>query len=371
MNFVFPHLYNVERGLAKQPWWIDWKLKTEEDLHLRLTVVQATGGEGREPVEVNITDGTSPAGGNPYEMKWVMMHNQGEGATRTQVLSLIEPYSKEPVIRKVTPLKLSGGDESGLGAVACRVELADCVDTVVFASDPEVEYRGEGGLRFKGRFGFWREKDGKQVAGSLVDGTVMEGSHIEPTMFPRESREEIIAVDREKGAVTIRDRISPKEIDSGIVFITSPGRRVGHKVLRAEKVQDGTRLDLSTDPKIGVGQVSGTKDFLVQSRTPFQLQGHGYYDGARIVNADGTAEYRILEARSGHGVIIDRKRHPDATAEKLAKEFPAKSWFGIYDYGVGDEVVWPAVSGWNDEEEEKGEGDEEPRMNKSEPGETP
>ena len=43
--------------------------------------------------------------------------------------------------------------------------------------------------------------------------------------------------------------------------------------------------------------------------------------------------------------MIDRGEHPQATAEKLAGEFAAQSWFDIYDYGVGDEVVLPyAVS---------------------------
>ena len=56
-------------------------------------------------------------------------------------------------------------------------------------------------------------------------------------------------------------------------------------------------------------------------------------------------EYRINEVRSGRGAMIDRGTHPDAKADRLAAEFPDQSWFSVYDYGVGDEVVWPyAVS---------------------------
>ena len=95
------------------------------------------------------------------------------------------------------------------------------------------------------------------------------------------------------------------------------------------------------DSKIGVGQVTGVDDFLVASATPFTLQGYGYYDGARLVNAEGTSEYRINEVRSGRGAMIDRGTHPEAKADKLAAEFPAQSWFDVYDYGEGDEVVWP------------------------------
>jgi hypothetical protein len=37
----------------------------------------------------------------------------------------------------------------------------------------------------------------------------------------------------------------------------------------------------------------------------------------------------------------DFAKHPDLSAEQLASEFPKDSWFAVYDYGVGDEVVWP------------------------------
>ena len=344
MNFVFPHLYNVERGLAKKPWWIDWKLKTEDDLHMRLTVVEATGGEGSEPVEVNITDGTSPAGGKPYEMKWVMLHNRGEDVARTQVLSLIEPYLKASVIQKVTPLELSGGDKSGLGAVACRIELPGGVDTVFCASDPTVEYTTTDGFRFKGRFGLWREKDGKPVGGTLVGGTLLAKGDVQIETENPEFRGRIVEVDRDNETVTVSScPASLDGLEGATVFITSPGRRVGHKVVRAERVGDNVRLSLSTDSRIGVGRVSGTQEFLVQSGTPFQLEGNGYYDGARVVNAAGTAEYRISDVRSGRGATIDSATHPEAKAEKLAGEFPVGSWFGVYDHGVGDEVVWPGA----------------------------
>ena len=342
VNFAFPHLYNVQKGEATGPWSIDWKLKTEDDLHMRLTVVNATGGEGSPPVEVNITDGTSPAGGKPYEMKWVMMHNRAEGTTRTQVLSLIEPYLKQPVVRKVTPLKLSGGDETGLGAAACRIELENCVDTVFCANDPTVEYTTENGLRFKGRFGLYREGAGKPMAMSLVGGTLLEKGNRRITLKTPEFRGRVVEVDRELETVTVSPAPGNVEALKGThVFITSGRRRVGHKVVDAKRVGDNVLLELATDSKIGVGKVSGTQDFVVCSRTPFKLQGHGYYDGARVVNADATAEYRIIEARTGRGAMIDQGAHPDATAKKLSGEFADGSWFAVYDHGVGDEVVWP------------------------------
>jgi hypothetical protein len=75
------------------------------------------------------------------------------------------------------------------------------------------------------------------------------------------------------------------------------------------------------------------------------LQSYGYYEGARLANASETAEYRLNEVRSEVAALLDPDAAPEATAARLAEEFAPDTWFKVYDYGVGDEVVWPyAVS---------------------------
>ena len=64
-------------------------------------------------------------------------------------------------------------------------------------------------------------------------------------------------------------------------------------------------------------------------------------DASAAGSEDRSAEYRILDVRSRQAVILDHEIHPDATADELRRAFPPGSWFEIYDYGVGDEVVWP------------------------------
>ena len=129
------------------------------------------------------------------------------------------------------------------------------------------------------------------------------------------------------------------------VFITNPVRRVACKVLEAREVEAGVELVLDMDSCIGTGKVAGVEDFRVRTGTEFRLQRFGYYEGARLVNAEGTAEYRINEVRSGKAAMIDPTEHPEATADKLGGEFLEGTWFNVYDYGVGDEIVWPyAVS---------------------------
>jgi hypothetical protein len=342
-NFVFPHLYNVQKGRAESPWSADWKLKTGDGLHVRLTVLQAGGGDG-SPVEVNVTDGKAASGGSPYEMNWIMMHNAGESPVRTQVLSLIEPYLNDPVIRQATPVALSGDDESGLPAAACRIEADGRTDTVFCAANPSVERTAEGGFRFAGRFGLWAERDGQPVALSLIGGTVLRKGDLGITLESPEFRGTIANVDRETETIAVTPApAAPQAMVGQSIFIVNGERRIAYKVLSAKPTADGVELALDMDSCIGTGRATGVQDFRVLTDTPFPLQLFGYYEGARLVNAAGTAEYRLNDVRSGSVAMVDAEAAPEAKADKLAAEFPEGSWFEVYDYGVGDEVVWPYV----------------------------
>ena len=345
-NFVFPHLYNVERGTSEQPWSADWELKTGEGLHTRLTVLEARGAEPSDaPLQVNITDGKAASGGSPYEMKWIMMHNRGDDPVRSQVLSLIEPYIGEPVIQEARPLSLSGEDEAGFSAAACQLRLADRTDTIFYSAVPAVERTAED-FRFAGRFGFYAERDGEPVAMSLVGGTRLAKGGYGISIEQPEYRGKITKTERETETITISPAPpNPQAMVGAYVFIENPVRRIAYKVLEARQVGEDAELVLAGDSFIGTGKITGAEDFRVLTGTAFTLQRYGYYEGARLVNAEGTADYRINEVRSGQAAMIDRETYPEAKADKLAAEFPADTWFSVYDFGVGDEVVWPyAVS---------------------------
>ncbi len=347
--FTFPFLYNVQHGSAEQPWWGDWAFSSSDaqsaGLHLRQHVLQARDGAG-QPIEVAITDGKAASGGSPYEMKWIMMHNPGEeadGAVRTQVLAVLEPYLNNPIIRSAAPIALSGADEAGFEAGAARIELVSGrVDTVFWSADPSIERTAEGGFRFAGRFGIWAERDGEPVAVSLVGGTVLTKNGQGLLLDEPEFRAEITAVDHAARTITISPAPeAPGALVGQNLFIGNEKRSLAYEVLSVEEAADSVTLELSMDPRIGTGEVTSTEDFRVRTSTPFPLQGYSYYEGARIRNADGSAEYRINEVRNAAFAMIDRALHPEATADALAADFPPGTWFEVYDYGVGDQVWWP------------------------------
>ena len=79
-------------------------------------------------------------------------------------------------------------------------------------------------------------------------------------------------------------------------------------------------------------------DHRVATSIPFALRGYRYYQRARLVNVAQMAEYRLNGIRGQ--VFVDGVEHPDAKSGKLKAEYPLDTWFDIYDYGIGDEVVW-------------------------------
>jgi hypothetical protein len=342
LNFTFPHLYNVQHGRSDGPWTATWALHGEDAPIMRLHTLQATA-DG-EPMDVAITDGTAPSGGKPYEMKWIMLNATGDAPVRSQVLRVMQTYEGEPTATSVHPVALSGEDEEGFAPAACRIELADRTDHVFISADPSVEREAEGGFSFAGRFGLYAERDGKPVAISLVGGTVLEKDGLGIRVDHAEYRSDIVAVDHDAHTVTISPAPpSPEALVGRYVFVTNDVRRAGYQVLGVEAVAEGVRLSLNNDSFIGMGRVIGAADFKVLTETDFVLHRWGYYEGARLTNEDGSAEYRINEMRSKSAAMIDQHLHPEATAARLAEQFTEGTWLKVYDYGVGDEVVWPNV----------------------------
>jgi hypothetical protein len=338
--FAFPHLYNVQRDVApNQVWSADWELKNSDGLHFRMTLPPV------EDTQVIISDGQSTAGASPYEMKWVLLKKEADGPLATQVANIMEMYRGEPVIKSVRPLTVSGSDEADFSAYGLVVELMNGrVDTILASADSATTRTAPGGFEFAGRFGLFSEENGELKHISLLDGTLLMRDGIGISIDHSEYRGRITATDRKACSITVTPAPpNPGALIDKYVYIVNEHRRLAQKVVQVETVDDGVVLHLEFDPLVGIGRVSGYDAAFVKSDTPFHLRGMRYYHGARLANAAGDIEYRILGISGG--AHVDTVKHPEVDANKLADEFPLDTWFNVYDYGVGDEVILPhAVS---------------------------
>ena len=336
--FGFPHLYNVQRGVPQGAWSADWELKGAGGLHFRLTLADSSESEAV------LCDGTSPAGGKPYEMKWALLHKQGRAPVKSQVASLMELYRGEPVVRSVRQLDLTGEDEAGLSAYGLVIELEERTDFVFAAADASVLRRAPGGFEFAGRFGLYSERDGAPLHMVLIGGTRLAKNGIGIQQASAEYRARIVAVDRETETVTVTPAPADARILEGkYVYLTNAVRRLAYPVVEAKLTDQGAELRLGFDSRVGTGKVSGVEGHRVCTATSFYLHRFRYYHGARLVSADRGTEYRLAGVLSTKFALIDSGLYPDIDDAKLAAEFPRGSWFDIYDYGVGDEVVYPNV----------------------------
>jgi hypothetical protein len=338
--FGFPHLYNVNRGEPGGVWSADWALKGSEGLHLCLTLADSGGGEAV------ICDGKSPAGSSPYEMKWVLLHRTGEAPVQTQVCSLMELYRGGPLILGVRKLAISPVDEAGFPPLAIVVSLKDREDYLFASSDGSVERTVEGGFVFSGRFGYFSKRKNGECRLALVGGNRLtrDGVGLRPD-GPGEYRGRIATLDHRQNRITISPVPDhPEGLTGKIIYVTNPARRVALKVESTRRTEGGLELELATDSRIGIGRVTGIDGRNILTDTRFYLGGFRYYHGARLTNAGMNAEYSTADVVNRKYVQIDPAAHPAVDPVKLTAEFPVGSWFEIYDYGVGDEVVWPIVS---------------------------
>ena len=334
--FCFPHLYNVESGKPEGGWSADWRLKNADDLHLRLNVMEAKN------MGVSICDGKSPVGGSPYEMKWILLNKKGIEPVRSLVASVIEPYIKKPVVQEASPVKLSGADKDGFSAQGYKLRVGQRTDTLLFSDTPEVQRNTEDGLRFAGRFGFYAEEAGRSVSMALIGGTCLAKNGFEIKLDSPEYHGKITQVDRKNETMIISPAPSePAKMVGAYIFIKNPNRQSAYKVQAVATTPEGVQVKLYLDACIGRGHITGVDDFKVLTSTPFPLHHFRYYHGARLVNTSHTAEYHLIEVRDKKAAIIDAAVHPEAGRSKIASEFPTDSWFEVYDYGVGDDVVWP------------------------------
>lgn len=338
--FGFPHFYNVSRGNPRGVWSADWALKNADGLHFRLTLADSGGSEAI------VCDARSPAGASPYQMKWVLLHRAGQAPVQTQALGLMELYRGEPLIQGVRKLEISPADESGFSPAAIVVSLKDRDDYIFVSNDGTISHTVEGGFVFAGRFGYFSERKTGDTRLALIGGSTLtrNGAGIKAS-GPGEYRGRVAAIDNKENRITIAPApTDPQALVGRIVYVTNPARRVAVKVDAVRAAERGLELSLATDSRIGTGKVTGIDGRNVLTDTRFYIGGFRYYHGARLTNASGTAEYFMSDAVSRKFAQVDPVFHPGLDPARLAAEFPAGSWFEIYDYGVGDEVSWPMVT---------------------------
>jgi len=365
----FAFMTDVQRGVAPETWSLDYLLRDQDDVHLRMTSVSPMGAQ------VATAKGRAPGGKSGYEITWAIQQIEGGAPLSSQFLTVLEPYEGDRFITGIEPVAVSGGD-SGLAApLAVRITGEGFTDTLVLQPAGGTQCETADGLQCDGEFALWRQKDGRPTTAVLAAGTrlAMEGAGLqlaasEYTGTIREcdweSRKIRVSFTGPDGEPAISQTaqvsgfvgenqyarqdvqfvgLSPEQAAALVgqhVWIGNDlGSHASYIIREARWVGPLLEITLGLDPRVGEGTVRSCKDGVVISGTGMRLASYAYYAGKTLANETGTAMHKLRDVVKGSQCVLAE----GVPAAELEAQFADQDGDGlprllIYDYGPGDTV---------------------------------
>jgi len=335
-------LRDPARAAATAPWSLTYALRGQADLALRVTTLEPRGGD------VVLAKGRAPGGRSAYDITWALLNTTATdpGPLVRQYLHVLQPYAGKPVIDRVESVPLAGAPEDAeFPALALRVVAGDVVDTLVLQYGKRRDVAA-GDLHCDGEFGLWRERAGRLVAAVLVRGTRLTRGALGITLPAAEYHATIQSCDW----ATNRFVVSPAPpggtalVGRHLRITNDLGSSASYQVVAVEPADNGVRLRVGHDPRLGEGFAKGCQDGLILGATGLRLSGWGYYQGKTVANEDASAWHRLDDVRKGRDLALAPVDGQPLPAGVLTTEFADRDGDGmtryvIYDYGPGDTVT--------------------------------
>ncbi|MBM3236591.1 hypothetical protein FJZ31_09865 [Candidatus Poribacteria bacterium] len=351
-------LYEPQIARPKSVWGIDYWLRNQDDMHLRVTMVYPNDAE------LTVAKGKAPGGKSEYEMTWaILQRNLGADSQSSAVLSshylcVLEPYEKRRLVQKIEPVNLTDNSGNvlsppslkGAGGIspplAIRVTTDEYSDTIIFQDNASSAGKTEDGLACDGEFGFWRERNSKPVAAVIAHGTTLQkgDKKLSQTSAAYEGTIESCDFDAFEIKITLEPADVATLVGKHLRIHNNAGNNASYLIQAARPIEGGCILTLDLDPRIGEGFVGNFEDGCLVSKTNLRLARFGYYAGKTLANEKRTAFFRLHDVEGGVYCHIDEATHGEITAQELSTEFGSKdsdglSRFILYDYGPGDSVT--------------------------------
>jgi len=381
-------LYEPQTAKPSGVWGLDYRLRNQDDVHLRMWNIPTKSGTMvyHNDAELTVAKGKSPGGKSEYEMTWAVLRRQisevceSAATLSSQYLCVLEPYEKSGtsrqsrgrLVQKIEPVTLTYNGENnfpppllkGAGGIfpplAIRVTTDEYVDTIILQDNAGSVCKTEDGLACDGEFGFWRERTAKiraadfsapPIAAVLVRGTILQKGEAQLSQSELAYEGTIASCDFEAFEI----KVTPEPDDLAILvgkhlrIHNNAGNDASYLIRAARRVEGGCILTLDLDPRIGEGFIGSFEDGCLVSKTNLRLARFGYYAGKTLANEKRTAFFRLRDVEGGISCQIDEATHGKITIQKLSTEFVGKesnglSRFIIYDYGLGDSVTINSVA---------------------------
>jgi len=352
-------LYEPQTAKPSGVWGLDYLLRNQDDIHLRMWNIPTESGTMVYPndTELTVAKGKSPGGKSEYEMTWAVLRRQisevceSAATLSSQYLCVLEPYEKRRLIEKIEPVTLTSNDENRFPPLVIRVTTDEYIDTIILQDNAGSVCKTEDGLTCDGEFGFWRECNSKPTAAVLARGTILQKGNAQllQSELAYEGTIEICDFEAFEIKVTPEPDDVATLVGKHLRIHNNAGNNASYLIQAARRVEGGCILTLDLDPRIGEGFIGSFEDGCLVSKTNLRLARFGYYVGKTLANEKKTAFFRLRDVEGGVSCQIDEATHGKITTQKLSTEFAGKesdglSKFIIYDYGPGDSVTINSIA---------------------------
>jgi len=333
-------MYDPKIAQPEGLWSLDYLLKDQDDVHLRMTMIQP------DDAELTVAKGKAPGGKSEYEMTWAILRRQGAKPLSSQYLCILEPYEGRRIVQKIERVDVSSHGENGFPPLAVRVITDEYVDTIVLQNGSGSTCQTEDGLFCHGEFGFWREKNNEATAAVVVNGTVIRKGEIGALQSEPAYTGVIESCDFENFEVKVTPAPDDAEALSGkhLHIHNDAGNSASYIIKNTRPDADRCILTLELDPRIGEGFVKGFEDGCLISGTHLRMARFSYYAGKTLANEDQSVMFKLRDVENGNRCKIHEATHGSVNADTLSSQFNDRdgdglSRFLIYDYGPGDTVT--------------------------------
>jgi hypothetical protein len=328
------------RATPSGVWALDYALRDQPGLNLRMTCVEPEGGE------LVVAKGKAPGGECNYDMTWAILRQKGPSPLARQYLTVLDPYAGQPVLTRIERVPVAGGaPDAPFPPLALRITAGDTVDTIL------MQYRAGAvitadGISFDGEFGLYRETGGSFATACLARGKKLVKAGVGVKLDAPEYEGRIVACDWRQNTITVEPPPCSSALIGRHLRITNDyGNSSSYQISGIESAGKQCRIRLPLDPRIGEGFVESCRDGMLVSATHLRLHLYAYYAGKTLADESGTQWFKLRNVEKGKDcAVLPQRDGTIPSAAQLDSAFAdgdsdGLRRFVIYDYGPGDRVT--------------------------------
>ena len=338
-NGGYQFLRQPRRGKPEGTWSASWFVK-DKSLGLKMTML---AGSAQEAIVADAEPELKP--GYPDKMEYVLARNDAAAST---YVSIVEPYTGKPVVRRAQPLRPDAGSERD-DLVAVRVDANGRTDYLFSALDSTLAAKFDAGkIEFQGEFGSVTKDNSGVLSMFLVNGSLLRCGDCS-IRVSTQPRAKVAAVDYRANTVTLDRKASMPNALVGQVVVFSNQKHGASYTIRSVETKAGRTVlhfgDISLIEGIGVLKSVDEDKKIVESSN--RLSGYGMkwegklIPGRALVNEALTDSWPIEDYDNSQWHV---RASEDISAKiKLTGGKPSR-FFYVGEVSVGDDAMLPAIA---------------------------